>query len=190
MPTPPPELKRGPKWLREMINSLRTFAIETQPLPGVGVQVNDSPSGRAINARTGGSAAEAAQLLPFQLADASEGGQAKLRVAAGFVGGQMPPGMSNGDNPPYIVGVAGSGRVYVGVTITISDGSISSVFVGVGSTIPPDTTTKFHFPLGSFSVAGSSLNIASNKGGNIAVSVCRKWYISDANKAYSVSFSQ
>lgn len=41
---------RGPKWLRDALNTLRQDIIENRVIAGIGTKVTESQSGRAVNA--------------------------------------------------------------------------------------------------------------------------------------------
>jgi len=74
----PKFLHRGPGWLKEWLNELLLFAVQTQPLPGIGVTVNDGPAGRMINAGRVGTSASGDH--PFQVVAGTEAGDIKVNL--------------------------------------------------------------------------------------------------------------
>lgn len=55
---PLPQLKKGPKWLRESVSGINAAIVKNRPVAGVGTKVYDSPGGRVIDSdsSTGGGA--------------------------------------------------------------------------------------------------------------------------------------
>lgn len=135
----------------------------------------------------GGGAPEQKSNLAFQLIDASDENGTKLRVVAGTINGQFPPGMSTGDNPPYVLPVSGNGVVYVSVTID-SEGGITSRSIAIGSSVPVNSKSQFYFNVGSYSVSSGAVNVVTSKGGNIQFFTCRKPYTDP--KEYDGVFQQ
>ena len=115
---------------------------------------------------------------PFQGIDASDPNSSdkKLRIIYGTISGVAPDGFSDGDDPTFILDASGSQIVYVCVTISSTDGSISSRTVGQASSMPGDTDTNFYYQLCSYTITGSRLNISQAVAGSLNFQACPYWY--------------
>jgi len=103
---------------------------------------------------------------PFALLDATDDDGNKIRVVYGLVGGIQPDGMSEGDNPIYVLDVSGdTGYVYLIVSVD-SGYSITDVSIDTGATVPDDEDFVFYYPIGSFSISDSVLSIAQGISGS------------------------
>lgn len=124
-------------------------------------------------------------LHPFRLIDASEGGTTKVRVVYGTVNGTAPDGMSEGDDPPYVLTVSGSsGVIYVALAIswTSSGISIDSVTIGQDATQPDDDNPDagdddsgsgtFYRQLGNFSISDGTLFLAQDATTSLWFELC------------------
>jgi hypothetical protein len=149
-------------------------------------EITNTPSGKLVKLKIGSGGA-AASNHPFHLEDASnptDGTQ--VRVYYGTVNDTVPSGMSDGDDPPYILGVSGSGLVWLIVT-TDSDGNVTSVSIDSGSTVPSDDDTHFYLEIGSFEVVGSAVTVADNLTGSQSFNRCRDWFSNPVS--YSANWS-
>lgn len=113
---------------------------------------------------------------PLQLIDASTDTGNKVRIVYGTIGGQVPAGMSPGDDPTYELTASGTKIVYAIVTISSTTGDITSVTLSQGTSVPDDTATTFHQQLGSYTVSDGTLAISQAVSGSLAFTACRELF--------------
>lgn len=155
----PPKLTRGPRFLRDWSAMLADWCKTTQPLPGIGTSLNETPAGRVINARGKAGTGGSASAVPFEVINATEGATKQVRIRLGILKSDgeawLPTGMFLGDEPPLIMATTGTaGYVYLIVTVD-GDGDTTGVSIGVGITQPADSTTAGHLTLGTYGEDGS-----------------------------------
>ena len=99
-------------------------------------------------------------------------------ISGGTVGGVIP----NGVNPieGKQIAAAGTGNVWAGVRIT-DEGEVDRTIIDRGTGDPPeDTDTDFYYLIGAFEYGGDTPTVNNFGCGSIDVTVCRKWYASEA----------
>lgn len=185
--TPPQKLKSY-KGLIKWLNEFRQYAIAATPLPGYGIDVTDSPGGRAINTRPGAGGGGKKTILPFHLVNASsiiDG--ARVRVYYGTVNSVEPTGMTSGDVPPFYIAVADGNKVYLQATWSTSGGNITALTIAAASSLPADDTTDngvYHLEIGSVSVnsvpSPPVVTPVDNLTGSQSLVVCRDWFTNPA----------
>jgi hypothetical protein len=108
-------------------------------------------------------------------------------IGAGTIAGQIPSGFDNIQGK-FVVS-SGSGLVWARVTINQSNGNLQSVSIDNGSSVPSNTNTNFHYPLGAYQYSGGSPTITNYGCGSLDVSICRNWFRATA-PFYGVSFNR
>ncbi len=129
-----------------------------------------------------------AEPRPFQLTDARDEDGLKVRIHASTLGGELPDGFSDGDEPPYIVSVTGNGKIWGGISINDSTGEITGRWLDKGTTVPANTTTEKYVLIGSWWSTGDTLLLSNSRYGPIDVDICRNWFAA-ASPFYGVSFN-
>ena len=118
---------------------------------------------------------------PFQLVDASEGATNKVRVFASTIAGGSATdlGFAEGDDPPYLLTVSGTGVVWGGITIDTA-GAVTSRWIDSGASLPADEDDTFHVEIGTYSVAAGQLTVSNSRFGPIEAGICRNWFAAEA----------
>ena len=120
---------------------------------------------------------------PFHIEDVSVKGNAKVRVYFGTVNDETPAGMSDGDEPPYIIGVSDGQKVYLGVTWDTDSSSVTSCWIAVAADVPEDIKHKdgtYYKAIGSVHVDSSGtipvVYCGDNISGSQHLNICRDWF--------------
>lgn len=164
--------------LRELsadrLNSILSEIRRNRPRGERGITVRQDGNGTYIGLAAalprGGAASQAVH--PFQLTQTA-GEDPELiyvRVRYGTVNGQMPTGMSAGDDPPYLLELtAASGVVYLGATLDETTFEINSMWIDQAATIPAETTDfETYVELGSYTVADGVVTLAQSATSSLA----------------------
>jgi hypothetical protein len=157
----------APQWLKDHFEDLALFMEAIQPIDGFGVRIDQSPKGRMIHADGGTRAGTAATAIPFELLDASDESDNKIRVRKGVVmeygtaNEWIPTGMFPGDDPTFVEDAVGTdGVVYLEITVD-GDGDVLSLTIGVAATLPAATTTVGYKVLGHYATNDSVFSVLS-----------------------------
>jgi hypothetical protein len=99
-------------------------------------------------------------------------------ISGGTVGGVIPNGVDPIEGKQ--IAAAGTGNVWAGVRIT-DEGEVDKTIIDRGTGDPPeDTDTDFYYLIGAFQYDGDTPTVNNFGCGSIDVTVCRKWYASEA----------
>jgi hypothetical protein len=99
-------------------------------------------------------------------------------ISGGTVGGVIPNGVDPIEGKQ--IAAAGTGNVWAGVRIT-DEGEVDKTIIDRGTGDPPeDTDTDFYYLIGAFQYDGDTPTVNNFGCGSINVTVCRKWYASEA----------
>ena len=146
--------------------------------------------------RVGEGAAGASAIRFFQLLDATERddeGEVTARkvrvVASTLAGGSSFGGGENltfaeGDDPPYLLTVSGSGVIYGYVTVNVTTGAVTSRSVVQGATMPASSEEggEYYVEIGTFNVpAGDAdpISVNNSRYGPITADIFRDWFIAE-----------
>lgn len=172
-----------PRKMRKWLNGLKNYVLQNRPIGGVGIFVTDSASGkgrRIDNVRYG---AGGGGLVPFELVDASDNAGKKIRVVLGSVDfpgnpnpipvGPYPAGMSEGDDPEYILsGIPASGYVYLVVSADEETEEITSLTIGFYADPQVNAAGTGYGLLGSWTTNDAGALVISGRAGNQAYIFC------------------
>jgi len=166
----PKPIKKGPKWLQKGFEERDKVDKQISPSAGAGITIDQtSPDSSKISTTSEGGGSGAAVYPAFSLYDASDELGFKIGVDNGFVGSELPsgmtPGATRGSAGAYKLGVSGTGVVYLHVTVNSETGAISSVVIGYGTSVPSDDETNGYCAIGDYSTASGALSIGSGKSG-------------------------
>lgn len=157
---------------------------KNQIICGSGITETGTPLGRVISAAAGVGVSE---LKPFQLIPGEEANE--IDVLESSIGSEIPSGFAEGRKTFVASGTGG--YIYARVAVSNS-GEISSVGLLSGSSVPNDTNTVYHAPIGWYAVEGTAPNITVTMGnlryGPVNVTICRDWFAS-SSPYYGVSLS-
>ena len=155
------------------LNSLRIVGV-------TGGTMKRLPNGTSISVTPTYSGGGAANETAFQLFDASDDTEKKIRVKYGALNGVTPTNMNAGDAPPCLLPLPQSGDhvgyVYleglfnsdvtqpapvISATVKISEGGFTP--------LPPivENYWKLQVPLGTYSLTGDTLSIAQGAAGSV-----------------------
>lgn len=132
---------------------------------------------------------------PFHIQDVSVKGAPKVRIYYGTVNNRAPVGMSDGDEPPYVIGVSNGQKIWVGLTWDTNTSAITSLWIATGTNVPQDTKTKngtYYKVLGTVDVDTSGaipvVYCGDGVDGSLHIDVCREWFSNPA--VYSASWGK
>lgn len=110
-------------------------------------------------------------------------------VGVGTVAGDLPSGFDEATGKK--IAISGSGLVWAEININETTGEINSIDVERGTSVPNNTSTKYHYALGSYEYSGNPTTATvSNYGcGSLDVTVCRNWFAGNP-PFYGVAFSR
>lgn len=172
--------------LNAILDALGMLYVEE----GVGYRIaNRGPGGVCLEIDLEAVASRLRQ--PFSLQLVTEGNATKIRVWASTIASRYPTGFQPGDNPAYLLSPSGNtGYVYGGVSINTTTGEIveNGVWVGIGSSVPANTSDTFYVMIGSYSKTGEQYVVSNARYGPINFTACRDWYASSA-PFWGASFS-
>ncbi len=164
------------------LNAIISYVRSITPTRGKGTLVKRTSAGTTIDAVTA-STATVIQ-VPFQLVDATAFEDSayvtQVRIIFGTLqdtssGGTswIPTGMTEGDNPPYIIEVTGSGSVWLDVTFNTSTGNVTSVAIDFGETQPSNSSGHSYFSLGTYQVNEDENGVyVTGAKGDLACQMC------------------
>lgn len=183
----PKKVKAGDPILAEKINELIDAIMERTPLSFFNGFLTPLPHGFHVRTKGGGSSGSLAGLQSLQLVNTSTEDTRKIRVVAGSIAGEMPAGMSPGDDPICeLTGIPGSGYVLAKITYTTSTGVITAREIIQQAEAPEETDGVVYVLIGSWSIDEDDVMHLSNaRYGPIDLMICRDWYASPAH--YSVN---
>lgn len=163
------ELKRGPKWLKMAFQDLASTLFAMMPkADGITMTQTSTAEGTLFRARGGGGILGTVPIHPFQLIEDEDG----IRVVYGTVNGEAPAGMSDGDEPNYVLPITnGSGVIYIMVTVD-GDFHITSRSIDSAGSMPPDGGSTFYQQIGSYNYSGGQLFLAQAISGSQAFELC------------------
>ena len=166
--------------LRELsadrLNSILTEIRRNKPRGERGITVRQDGNGTYIGlaaALPRGGGTSTPSVHPFQLSQAS-GEDPELiyaRVRYGTVNGEMPTGMSLGDDPPYILELteAEAGVIWLGGTLDETTLEINSLWIDQGAALPTEETDfEIYLELGSYSITDGALSLAQSVTSSLA----------------------
>lgn len=183
----PPDLNhKAPPWFHKFWDEVRQWLIDNRPIPGLNVEILDAPGGGKQISSKAPPPPSNTIYQPFELVDASEGDSKKIRVVAGTIGNGYPDGMSEGDDPPFVLDAVGSpGYIQGGITID-NYRSITSRWVEANSSPledDPDSGT-FYVQIGTwYKNSEGNLVISNGRKGAIDVAVIPNYYASSFDSA-------
>lgn len=127
-------------------------------------------------------------LQSLELVNTSTPEVRKLRVVGGTVAGELPTGMSPGDDPIFeLSGLGSSGYILAKVTYTPTTGEVTAREIIKQSEIPGEAEGVIHVVIGSWSIDGDNvLHLSNARYGPIDVLICRDWYASPVHYSASV----
>lgn len=152
------------EWLKSLIQAL--LEDRARLMNGSGTEI-PSASGRWFQIDGAGGSGNPSH--PFKLIVT---GEHSVRVVFGDVNSEIPDGMSEGDEPQYVLTVAGTGSIWLVVT-TDPDGDITSVSIDSGPTMPDDEAGLWHRRIGTFTHNDDDfVQVAQSISGSQALEVC------------------
>lgn len=137
---PLPQLKKGPKWLRESVSGINAAIVKNRPVAGVGTKVYDSPGGRVIDSDSStGSALASSAIHPFKTYLRTDPENPEQYQAKVFLGSNLYNGLGNWSNTA-ITGLDSwfnvSENDYIYLTGAYVDSVLETVDVDSGSSLP------------------------------------------------------
>jgi hypothetical protein len=111
----------------------------------------------------------------------------QIWIGAGQIAQEIPSGFD--PIKGKFIASSGSGYVWALIVINETSGSIVSVDVQNGGSIPEDTDTNFYYGLGYYSFSGNKPQFTNYGCGSVSVAVCRNWFAAEPPK-YSVFFDR
>lgn len=190
---PPPPLKRGPKWLQEIINGLITFAVSIQPLESENCAVHDSPVGKQIIPGPPGGSGTAAQYRLFQLVSTTDPavaapGNKRIRVTRSTIAGEQPDDWEDSewneaDDPPYLlepVGASGYVFAHVVVSQTEGGGEVTAATIEIATEMPEESDTDYYIELGTYTFVDNVITCSNSQYGPVNVTICPNWAAAEA----------
>lgn len=129
------------------------------------------------------------RLQPLQLVSATDDSGKKVRVVGSTLAGELPDGMVEGDDPPFILtGISGTGFVYGKITFSESTGEVTGREIVKLSDEPADEDGVIWVQVGSWSVDEDEvLHLSNARYGPINATICRDWYTSPPKYSASVA---
>jgi hypothetical protein len=130
------------------------------------------------------------RIHPYQIIDATNPTDGvQIRVCLGMLNGIKPDGMSDGDDPQYILPISGSGVkiIQLGATVDAGNGYGSSTLDGdpwieaVSSITADDKEAgEYYMTLGGILVSGGAVTaISQNVRANLTLFAAREWFSFD-----------
>ncbi len=101
----------------------------------------------------------------------------QIWIGAGQIAQQIPPNFD--PIKGKFIASSGSGYVWALIVINETSGSIVSVDVQNGGSIPEDTDTNFYYGLGYYSFSGNKPQFTNYGCGSVFVAVCRNWFAAE-----------
>jgi len=150
---------RGPGWFRNVIYDIYNEITAIQPIPGRGVSISQTNSGRQIEAGSGagGGIGGAGGDYNFQLFDASDETGALVLILDGNIfgpnedAGVDPDGMPSDDT--YQIPVDDGDEIWIGLTYDTTTYHITSAWIDHGAATPDDTDDTNYITIGHVKVA-------------------------------------
>jgi hypothetical protein len=132
---------------------------------------------------------QARALQSLELVNTGTSESRKIRVVGGTIAGELPTGMSPGDDPVFeLTGLEDSGYVLAKVSFTSSTGEVTNREIIKSSDVPGDEDGVIHIVIGSWSIDEDDVMHLSNaRYGPIDLMICRDWYASPPH--YSVNLA-
>lgn len=165
------------RFSQDKFNALVDAATSAQLFPGPGYKLVRHVGGTTLDIKQ---VSSTASIKSLQLIDASDETTKRIRIVYGIIMNGAPDGMNEGDDPPYIVNVSGTGKFYAKIVIDEMGAVTENSIVNLGSA-PDDEEYTYYTEIGSYSVDGDSLNIAQSQFGPIHAAVVRNYFATSSD---------
>lgn len=160
----------------QQTNISRTSTNFGSGAPPLTLTSNNTSSGSVGGG--GGDSCSGLSLYVKSIPQSSGKDKKQVWISGGTVGGVIPNGVDPIEGKQ--IAAAGTGNVWAGVRIT-DEGEVDKTIIDRGTGDPPeDTDTDFYYLIGAFEYSGDTPTVNNFGCGSVDVTVCRKWYASEA----------
>ena len=105
--------------------------------------------------------------VSFQLFPAENEGTPVIGIIYGLINGTAPSGMNINNDPLFFITPSNNNFVYAVIEFNATTRAITSRTIQFGSSIPANTQTKAHFPIGRVAFSGEYSILYQEHVGNI-----------------------
>lgn len=187
-----PRLDWGPRALRTWVNeSLIPWIQRGRPLRSHSCEIDEREDGTLILPSVVKGGAAGPRLVPFQLLVVVEEDESySIRVVVSTLGNEIPTGMYPLDDPIFTLpDITGDGVVFCKVTFVATTGAITAREILEAATLPADTSTTAHFPLGYYATdEDGALAVNNTAFGPVSAVTCRDWFVESSTPSYDIHF--
>ena len=163
----PPRVRDRVGGLIDWIDDFYEAWHASRVVRSVDCEIHETPDGTLLFPRSSrGAPGGSSSNVDFELLKDPSGDNV-IRVVLGTVNSQIPTGMTLGDaaDAHYLISAtAGSGYVYLVVTINPLTDAITSITIDKAASVPADTDTIGYQSLGTYSYIGGVLSVTGAVG--------------------------